>query len=86
MKPDTMAIKEDSHSSISPATKVICDLTIDASTDVDIASICVAVLHFDRNNVRKLLPENSVASRTPDMIISLHKIMAAGMIADFEII
>ncbi len=80
-----MAIKEDSHSSASPATEAKCDLMIDANMDIDIASICVAVLHFDRNNVRKLLPENSVASRTPEMTISLHKIIAAGMIANIEI-
>ena len=86
MNPDIIAIKEDSHSSVSPATEAICDLMIDANIDVDIASICVAVLHFDRNSVRKLLPENSVASRTPEMTISLHKIMAAGMIAEVEMI
>lgn len=86
MTPDTMAITEDSHSSVSPATEAICDLMIDAKIDVDIASICIAVLHFDKNIVLKLLPENSVASRTPEITISLHKIIAAGMIASVEII
>ncbi len=86
MTPDTMAIKEDNHSIVSPATEAMCDLMIVANINVDIASICVAVLHFDRNSVLKLLPENSVASRTPEMTISLHKIIAAGMMANLEII
>ncbi len=84
--PDIIAIKEDSHSSISPINEVVCDPMIDANIAIDIASIWVAVLHLDKNSVRKLRPENSVASRIPEMTISRHNIIAAGMIELFETI
>ncbi len=72
---------EDIHKSASPITATLCDCRIEASIDTIIDSIWVAVLNLDKNNVLKLRPENSVASRIPEIMISRQSITDAGMMA-----
>ena len=48
--------------------------------------ICVAVFHFDSFEVVKFFLLEIAASLTPDIIISRHKIIAAGIIDIVEIL
>ena len=80
MIPDMMAMIAEIQNIASPIFNKQFEFRIFEKIINERESICVAVLHFDKQDVLKFFPESSVASLTPEIIISRQSIIAAGII------